>query len=135
MTSSPKISNSDAVPWIVAGDLDDDFTSDPIPCERQVHLWIGFDWLGTSTPQGTFKLQGSMDGVDKWFDLVLDADRVFGVQFTHAGPSADIVVNSAVDGFVGVALEHPPKFVRLIWTHGTGGAVAALNGEWLGRGA
>lgn len=94
-----------------------------------------WQWLGTSTPNGTFKLEGNNQtgaSGETWYPLYIDANKAYGVvnnaAYTHTG-GATISVNHATAGYLMVILDKLPPWIRLVWTSSSGGAAAALQGQ------
>lgn len=94
---------------------------------------LSWQWAGTSTPNGTFGLEGNNQtglSTETWYPLYIDANKAYGnvnnATYAHAGGNT-VAVNSAVAGYLMAILDTIPPFLRLTWTRTSGGAATGLT--------
>jgi hypothetical protein len=104
-------------------------------CAQYANLRVYAAAANTSTPVGTFKLQGSENGT-AWFDVTLPLGSVHGSGFT--APSA-AAVSVAWDGTAALSacinVEWPFRYMRYVWTRSSGGNASvffAVRAGWRG---
>ena len=118
--------------WIVDGDLNANFTSNPIATNGARAAQLQWNWAGTSTPNGTFYVQGSDDGT-VYFDMKLAKVHVAlggTAVAAHTNDAAAITVNSSSAGRAHTTVEFPPAHMRLAYVSSSGGAVDTLQGRY-----
>ena len=83
-------------------------------------LWIAVFISSSSTPAGNLIVQGSLNNGTNWTDLVLEANKVYGVTFSSA--ASTIAYSASADLAILIPLGDPPPFVRVRVDRGSGGA-------------
>lgn len=83
-------------------------------------LWIAVYIASTSTPAGNLVVQGSLDNGTTWTDIVLEANKVYGVSFSSA--SSNIAYSASAATNVLIPLSDPPPYVRVQVVRASGGA-------------
>ena len=119
--------------WIVTGAINADFTSSAIASDGLKALWMVLEFSATTDPIGELYFQGSIDD-SQYFDLTLDAAKVYGVLFTHTGGETNVTINDpASEAVVAVCIENPPPYVKVFYDRTSGGTATGLTGKWWGR--
>ena len=113
-----------------------------INVQRAKSLRIQVTGATTSTPVGTFKLQGSESPLVEsdlnsagsaalWTDMTLPSGSVHGTGFTFSGPSVSVSWDGSATLNLMIDILDPPSFMRLVWTRtGGGSATASLIGSF-----
>ena len=123
---------SDAT-WIDTEDISADFTSSAIASDGLKALWMVLEFSATTDPIGELYFQGSIDD-SQYFDLTLDAAKVYGVLFAHTGGETNVTINDpATEAVVAVCIENPPPFIKAFYDRTSGGTATGLTGKWWGR--
>ena len=119
--------------WIVTGAINADFTSSAIASDGLKALWMVLEFSATTDPIGELYFQGSIDD-SQYFDLTLDAAKVYGVLFTHTGGETNVTINDpASEAVVAVCIENPPPYIKVFYDRTSGGTATGLTGKWWGR--
>lgn len=123
----------ESLTWIKNANLSASYTSQAIPCEKFKTLQLALQWAAVALTNGSFKFQGSIDGVS-YFDLTLDdANKVYGTNYTFSAPSATLTITTTA-GSINLIFENPFRYVRVVYTVVAGGAANQLQGKFFGQG-
>lgn len=117
--------------FIVDGDLNADFTSSTVKAEFYRTATFQIQVTSTTTPAGTFAIQGSNDETN-WDSLYIDANKVHGTidgsAAAHAGGFTVAITGSADSDFIIALSDGLPRFLRLFYDSTSGGAADTLDG-------
>lgn len=88
-----------------------------------------------STPVGGFAVQMSYDGTNSWQPVYLDANRVYGQNFSTFSGGLEVGVSSpAGEVVIYVGVESPQGYLRLAYDRDSGGAADTIDAFSLIRG-
>lgn len=89
-------------------------------------LWVAIYILATSTPAGNVTVEASLDPtltVTPWTQVMLEANKVYGVAFTSA--SVSVAYSAGSDTAILIPLRDPAPFMRVRVGRTSGGTTGA----------
>jgi len=119
----------DASYW-VDGESNSDNASSALDAGCGHVVWFKIELTNTSTPVGSFAIQVSDDGTNDWTSLYLDANRVYGSNFTNAGAypgGFTIGVSDIGNVVIYVGVENPGGYLRIYYDRASGGAANTVD--------